>query len=671
MAGKDRDEEYLRRSDLPSAAIVAGPQGLIAVVVVIAALYFGRDIFVPLALAVLLAFVLSPFISMLRRLHVPRTPAVIMIVCAACLGIVTFGFLVAGQVTQLGNSLPLYQSNIQQKIRALRENSTGKGIFEHASEMLQNLSEEIDGTRVVPAGRNGQPTIEAVPGETVIPPIPVEIRQPDPAPLELLQSVLGPLIEPLATGGIVIVFVIFMLLQREDLRDRFIRLAGAGDLNRTTQALGDAGRRVAKYLVMQLIVNATYGIPIGIGLWIIGVPNPLLWGMLAMVMRFVPYVGPVIAAIIPLALSIAVDPGWTMLLWTAALFITLELLSNNVVEPWLYGASTGLSPVAIIVAAIFWTWLWGPIGLLLSTPLTVCLVVLGQHVPQLGFLDVLLGSEPVLTPQQSLYQRLLAGDPDEATERAEGYVEAHSLLAYYDDVAIPALKMTEDDRARGTLDETRRAAIVRGAFALVDNFSDFEPDRHRDVEDNEDVTIGEDALAPQLLRLPEGREPAPAWRGTPVLCGGARGNIDDAAAAMLAQMLGRGGIGARTVPFEALDSAHYADLDLDGVQVICLSFMNSESIAHARFLVRRLRRLTDVPILVGFWSMSREEADAKNLIAATRAEMSATSLAEALEQIFAIVQTVETTPTAPAIEPVAGLSPVPALPGIGAAIPAS
>ena len=247
--------------------------------------------------------------------------------------------------------------------------------------------------------------------------------------MQIITTVVGPLVSPLATAGIVIVFVIFMLLKREDLRDRFIRLAGSRDLPRTTQALDDAARRVGRYLLMQLVVNTTYAIPIGIGLWLIGIPNPILWGMLCGLLRFVPYIGPIVAAFFPLALAIAVDPGWTTFLLAGAWFIVVELISNNVVEPWLYGASTGLSPIAIIAAAVFWTWLWGPIGLLLSTPLTVCLVVLGRHVPQLAFLDVILGNEPVLEPPELLYQRLLVGDPNEATERAEEYLREHSLAA--------------------------------------------------------------------------------------------------------------------------------------------------------------------------------------------------------------------------------------------------
>jgi hypothetical protein len=431
----------------------------------------------------------------------------------------------------------------------------------------------------------------------------------------------------------VIVFVIFMLLQREDLRDRFIRLAGSSDLQRTTQAIGDAGQRVARYLLMQFVVNVTYGVPVGIGLWLIGVPNPLLWGMLATVLRFVPYVGPIIAAIFPLALAIAVDPGWSMLLWTAALFIVIELISNNVVEPWLYGSSTGLSPVAIIAAAIFWTWLWGPIGLLLSTPLTVCLVVIGQHVPAFGFLHVLLGSEPVLTPQESLYQRLLAGDPDEATERAEEYLEKKSILAFYDEVAIPALAMVEHDRARGALDDERRAEVAAGVFTLVDNLSDHEEVEPNGEEQGDETAPGAEDVEPAPV-LPDRIEPGPGWRDRPILCAGGRGNLDDAAAAMLAQLFEQCGLDVRRVRFDEMASANYASLNFEGVRVICLSYMNADLLAHARYLVRRLRRRTDVPILVGFWSMEPEEADRRDLVKSTRADMSAISFEAAIEQVL-------------------------------------
>jgi len=626
-----------RRPDLAPGQSGAGMPNLAVMVVVVAALYFGRDIFVPMALAVLLSFALAPVVSFLRRWGLPRTVAVISVVLLAFLAISAFGVLVTGQVSQLADNLPQYQYNIQQKIRGLRADAGGEGVMERASEALKELSEEIEGSNDDPdrsreTGPFGEPAEEPEPE-----PIPVQIQEPELGPLQLLQSVVGPLIGPLATSGIVFVFVIFMLLQREDLRDRFIRLAGASDLHRTTQALSDAAKRVARYLLMQLVVNATYGIPVGLGLWLIGVPNPLLWGLLATVLRFVPYIGPVAAAILPLVLSVAVDSGWTMLLWTAALFIFLEVVSNNIVEPWLYGSSTGLSPVAIIVAAIFWTWLWGPIGLLLSTPLTVCLVVLGRHVPQFGFLDVLLGSEPVLTSVESLYQRLLAGDPDEATERAEEFLEKNALLEFYDSVAIPALALVENDRARGVLDEKQRAIIAAGAVTLVDNLSEHEDEPAADLAEAADEVAekpsDEDKTEPAHVVLDETIELGPDWLDRPVLCAGGRGNLDDAAAAMLGQLVERGGIGVRRATFDAMASANYASLDLDGVRMICLSYMNADSLAHARYLVRRMRRRTAAPILVGFWSMEKEEANRRDLVKATRADYSAITLGEAIRQV--------------------------------------
>ena len=588
----------------------SGTQSLAALVVVVGALYFGRDVFVPLALAGLLSFALAPVIAALRRRGVPRTPAVITVVMLAFLGIFVFGFVVAGQVSQLGASLPRYEFNIREKIRSLQSSAPGGGLVERAAEALRDLRQDIEEATEAPAEEEGSSPLEPEASEPE--PIPVQIRQPDPAPLQMLQTIVGPLIEPLATTGIVIVFVVFMLLQREDLRDRFIRLVGSRDLHRTTQALGDAAERVGRYLLMQLLVNVAYGIPIGIGLWLIGVPNPLLWGMLSVVLRFVPFIGPIIAAAFPLALSIAVDPGWTMLLWTAALFIVLELISGNIVEPWLYGASTGLSSIAILAAAVFWTWLWGPVGLLLSTPLTVCLVVLGRHVPQFGFLNVLLGSEPVLEPAESLYQRLLAGDPDEATERAEEYLKSHSILEYYEDVAIPALSMFEHDRARGVLTDERRALVAAAALTLVDNLSE-----HEDTNGREEVgEAGAEQALPERA-LPETIEPGVGWEDRPVLCAGGRGNLDDVAAAILAQLLERCGIGTRVAPYEAITTGAYANLDMTGVEVVCLSYMNPDSIAHARYAVRRLRRRTSVPIVVGFWSVDPADPKGPDLVTAT------------------------------------------------------
>ena len=431
----------------------------------------------------LLTFALAPLVSGLRKVRVPRPVAVGAVVTGAFAAIVLFGVIVATQLASLAENLPLYQSNIEAKVQSIKDANVGEGLYGRVAKLLEKLGHQIQSDQPAP----GEEAAPAEPAAT--PPVAVQVVDPPPQPLQVLQTIIGPLVAPLTTGGIVIVVVIFMLLRREDLRDRFIRLVGSGDIHRTTEAIEDAGKRVGQYLLMQLVVNVTYAIPIAVGLWLIGVPNALLWGLVALVMRFVPFIGPVIASIFPLALALAVDPGWSMLLWTAALFIVVELLSNNVVEPWLYGSRTGLSPLAVIVAAVLWTWLWGPLGLLLSTPLTVCLVVLGKHVPRFEFLDVLFGNKPVLEPHQQLYQRLLAGDPVEATERAEAFLADSDLITFYETAAIPALAVGELDRARGVMSGERRRRVADSALTLVDNLEDY-ADEEQDTGEEPSAACG-------------------------------------------------------------------------------------------------------------------------------------------------------------------------------------
>lgn len=632
------------RTDIAPAV---GPSPILTATViigVIASLYFGREIFIPIALAVLLSFALAPPVRWLRLVRVPRVVAVLTVVSLAFAVIVAFGTIVAWQVGDLARQLPAYQRNIEAKIDAFREGPPGAGIFSRASKMIEDLGRRMEEEPSPAAAAPAGPT---APEEAKPPPLPVEIHPPEPTAMETLQTILGPLVRPLSTAGIVIVLVIFVLLKREDLRDRVIRLFGSHDLSRTTEALDDAAKRVGHYLLMQLTVNATYGIPIGIGLWIIGVPNPLLWGMLATVLRFVPYIGPVIAAFFPLALALAVDPGWTTFLWTGALVVVIELISNNAVEPWLYGSSTGLSPVAIIAAAIFWTWLWGPVGLLLSTPLTVCLVVLGQHVPQLAFLDVLFGSEPVLTPTETLYQRLLAGDPDEAAERAEDYLQEHSLERFYEDVALPALAMAEGDRARHVLDENRRDRVAESFMILVDNLSDHEDP----VPPEADAAEGEDASSAAIAPPPR------AASDRLIISAGARGNLDEVAAAMLADILTRRGANTRILPCEALQSARLRELDLGDPGVVVVSYLNPDSLAHARFLIRRLRRrLPRARIIVGFWTFTPEDMARRDPVVATGADRVATSLSDAVEDVLEALtpEAAQVQPAAPALALAAG-----------------
>ena len=386
---------------------------------------------------------------------------------------------------------------------------------------------------------------------------------------------------------------------------------------------------MARYLLSQLAVNVAYALPIGIGLWVIGVPNAPLWGLMALILRFIPYIGPIIASIFPLVLALAVDPGWTMVLWTAALFVVLELVSNNVVEPWVYGSRTGLSPLAIIVAAIFWTWLWGPMGLLLSTPLTVCLVVLGRHVPQFEFLDVLLGNEPVLDPHQQLYQRLLAGDPTEATDRAEAYLEDNTILSFYETVAVPALALAEEDRSRGVLTDERRSRVAESAQALVDNLDDYtQVDSNEESEATQDLAK-QSPTKPKPLALPDGD-------GRVIACAGGRGELDDAAAAMLVQVLKAQGATANYIEHTSLSPGRIRQLSIDGLETIVIVFLNPASVQHARYMTRRLKRSRpSLRVGVLLCNKTNDTIEPIKLIAEVGTGFVASTLAEAAAQSLA------------------------------------
>ncbi|NHT76165.1 putative PurR-regulated permease PerM [Rhizobium sp. PP-F2F-G38] len=536
----------------------------------------GQEIFVPLALSLLLTFTLAPIVSFLRRRSVPKIAAVMIAVASAFCAIALFSVVVASQVSNLAQNIPAYQRNIVVKVQTLAQAGSGDGIMKHLSGIVERVGEEIQ-TRAV---ESQEDAAAAVP--TSREPMPVEIVTRS-NPIQTLGNFILPLISPFATAGLVIVLVIFMLLEREDLRDRFIRLVGLNDLHRTTEALQDAGKRVGKYLLMQLVVNALYAFPITIGLWILGIPNAILWGLLTLVLRFVPYIGPVIGMILPLFLALAIAPGWSLVLWVGALFLTTELISNNVVEPWLYGSHTGLSPLAIIISAIFWSWLWGPLGLMLSTPLTVCLVVLGRYVPQFSFLDVLLGNEPVLEPHEKLYQRLLAGDPDEATANAEDYLEDEYLLDYYEKVGMPALLLGEVDRQRGVMTEAQIERFSGSVRSLVDNLSEIadEEESEEDVPTDPEASDGTDKAGDDV-DLPDGT-------GHSLLCIGGRGDIDDAAAAMLAQLLEIQGADAASIAHSTTDLRMLKDSDT--IDTVVFTFLNGNSKTHARNLVRRLKRM--------------------------------------------------------------------------------
>lgn len=551
------------KSQDPTFPAPAGPGNLpgrdrllafFTAIAIVTVLYVGREVFVPIAVAILLSFVMAPVIRVLRSIKVPRSAAVVGVVIVTFVGLIALGGVLALQVTDLVSELPKYRLNLTEKIRSIKDATGGSGTFERTMDMLQDLGRELEAPR---PGQGEEGLVAATDGR----PIPVEIKQPPPGTLGTLSTVMAPLLHPLATLGIVFIFVLFILFQREDLRNRVVRLAGAHDIQRTTAALDDAASRLSRFFFAQVALNASFGTVIGVGLWLIGVPSALLWGIAAAVLRFVPYVGAAVAAALPIGFALAVDPGWTMVLSAAALFLVVEPLVGHVIEPLLYGRSTGLSPVAVIAAATFWTWLWGPIGLLLSTPLTLCLVVLGRHVESLEFIDVALGDRPPLSDSELLYQRLLAADPIEAAAAAEDVLRQSDLDAYCDGVVLPALKLAQRDAARGALDAGRQARIRDTLSDLLDHLPEPEEQAAATGDSEGD-------------RRPEG----PA-----VLVLPARSALDEAAALLVVHRLRAEGVAAEAVP-----PGGARRLASGQSEAVVLAYLSPATPAHRRYTLRSL-----------------------------------------------------------------------------------
>lgn len=614
-------------------------------VVVIAGLYLGRDVLIPITLAILLSFVLGPLVELLRRLRFGRVPSVLLAIVVSLGVIVSLGGLIGVQVAGLVQQVPRYQYTIEQKVEAVRGMTIGR-----FSGLVRGLNQQMQQATSPPVPPSGGSQAQPNRNGAEQKPIPVEVKEPGPTPIALLQRVLTPIISPLATTAIVFIFAIFILLQREDLRDRLIRLFGSGDLHRTTTAMNDAARRLSKYFLAQLGINAAFGVIIGLGLFLIGIPSPALWGVIGTLVRFVPYVGAPLSAVMPLLLGAAVDPGWSMVIWTAALYVVVEAMIGQVIEPLLYGHSTGLSPFSIVVAATFWTWLWGPIGLLMSTPLTLCLVVLGRHVERLEFLDVLLGDRPALTPAESFYQRMLAGDPDEAQDQAELLLKERSLSSYYDEVALKGLQFAANDALRGTLTDPQIERIKVAFEALVHDLDDHDDHDPQPVQADDGPTAptrAEAALPKQPA--PEGSAPLAAklpaiWKSTaPILCIAGRGPLDETATAMLAQLLGKHGMVATVLPHEAASRHHIDALDVSGFAMVCVAHLEvEETPTHLRYLVRRLRqRLPSAPILVGLWPHEAAIATDDRLRAAVGADHFTSSLRETVDACLKAARTAQ------------------------------
>jgi predicted PurR-regulated permease PerM len=613
--------------------------GLGVGITAVAALYFGRDILLPITVAVLLSFVLSPLVGTLRRLQIPRAVAVVFSVGLALAIIGGVGALVGRQIVEVASDLPLYQTTIEKKVGVLRSATLGR-IAEVASRFRGALGQagQIAPPPVSPAGGKAAP-----PEQT---PVPVEVLQPPPDPVALATRILTPVLHPLAAAAIIFIVAIFILMQQDDLRDRVIRVFGSKDLHRTTLAMDDAARRLSRFFLVQLAINTTFGVIIATGLYFLGFPSPLLWGAIAALMRFVPYIGSYVAAAIPILLAAAVDPGWSLMLWVAALFLLTEPIIGQVVEPMLYGRSTGLSPISVVISAIFWGWLWGPVGLILSTPLTLCLVVLGRHVEQLEFLNVLFGDRPALTRFQNFYQRVLAGDPDEVQEHAEELLKEMSLSSYYDEVALKGLELAGRDLARGVLTRPQVDRIKDAVTTLVTELADYD-----DVDPGTAPLAeasGAKSAAQDLSKhpapagaVPERSELPPKWRDEkPIQCIAGRGPLDDATATILAQLLEKHGLGAEVIPHEAVSRNAIGRFKRDGVPMVCVCYLDmSRHTSPLRFLLKRLRkRVGDARLLVALWPADHPVMSDQKARDALSADDYVTSLRDAVNACLKAAQ---------------------------------
>jgi predicted PurR-regulated permease PerM len=545
-------------------------RSVVALLAAVAILYLARDVLIPLALAILLAFLLAPAVRQLERWKLGR---ILSTVAAVLLGfslIGAIGWVAGSEAVSLVANLPEYRANISAKIRAIRD--PGEGKIAKAQEAIKDLEQQADPE----------------------PQTPMAVVETPKSPYAQLMDLVTPFTKPVGTALAVIVFTILMLLHRESMREKLIGLAGPRRINVTTQALDEASYRVSRYLFMQLVMNACFGIPFGVALYFIGIPNAMLWGLLATLLRFIPYAGVWIAVSMPLLLAFAISEGWSEVAWVIGVFFALELVLVNFIEPLAYGRSAGLAPIAIIAAALFWTWLWGPVGLLLATPLTVCVAVMGRYVPDMGYLNVILGVEPVLTPPARFYQRLLAMDEDEAEDLAEDFANEKGLLALYDEMVIPALGLAEQDRHAHALEEQRERFIFDTTRELIEYLED-----RREPKDE-----------------PEAKPKNVVHRPAPPICiVGAHDEADHVAALVLARMLEAPEFNPQVISHPLLTAETMDELEKKACKIVCISAVPPHAAAHAGHLCKRLKsRLPELRVVVALWtSESSDKLEARLL----------------------------------------------------------
>ena len=588
-------------------------------------LVLGRDVLIPLALALLLSFALAPVASVFQKRGLGRGGSVLLAVLLAFIVIVTIGYVVVTQMSDLAAQLPAYKLVIRDKLRAILASLSDSGPFSRAGAMISELMQDVK-------------TLSGnAPGASK--PAPVIVSTEEASGVRLATDTLSHLLHPLAMTAAVFLITAFMLGQREDLRNRLIRLAGTDDLQQTTAALDDAGYRLGKLLLTQLLMNAGFGLTVGAGLSFIGLPSPFLWGILAGILRFVPYIGALAGLVPPLLIAFAFDPSWTSFLWTLGLFLLIEPIVGHVIEPLLYGRSTGLSPVAVVVSASLWAFLWGPIGLVLSTPLTICLVVLGRHVERLEFLDVLLGNRPALAPHEMFYQRMLAGDPAEAAEQAKAILRRRSLATYYDEVALNAIRRAHLDVMRGAVEGTRLERLMSSVRTLLSVLGRYKTSRLPRRPLTSEAEAAFEAIRIEDAAIRSRISPATltsSWQGAaPVLVLYGEHPLDEAPARMLGHVITEYGLPCRVERMTAAATA--APPETHDIPLVFLSFLEPLSTLHLRAASRQVRRrLPGTDVVICIWQET-DKALLDTMRRQMRVEGIATSTREALRITMRLV----------------------------------
>ena len=586
--------------------VSSGLRNIAILVAVVGVLYMARELLIPLAFAVTLSLILAPAIAWLQKLRLGRIPAALLVMVLAVTGTAAIGWMIFNDLVAVANQLPEYQANIHKKLEAIRAPNTGA--VGRAAASVKELGKEL----ASPPAPVAPPAALDRAGRRVAPapassPLPVQVVEKPANELLYMRDMMQPFLRPLGVFGMVVIFSLFLMVGHNDFRDRLFRLVGVGQLNLMTQALNDATRRVSRYLLLQFLVNAVFGVLCGTGLFLIGVPYALLWGAVAAILRIVPYVGSVVAAALPLMLSLAVFDDWLHPLSVFLMFGTLELVTGNWVEPWLYGTHTGVSSLALILTTVFWTVLWGPAGLILSTPLTVCVAVLGRYVPQFWFLHILLGDQPALVEEAQFYQRLLAMDDQEARGVIDRYLSGHSLLQLCDSVIVPALTLAEHDRHKGALDPDREEFFFLSIKEML-------------------AELAEKAVKPDDAK--------PAAAGCRILCIAASDEADEVTAAMLALLLEHSGCVVLTFTPDA-SLQQLAFVQPAAGDVFCISALPPFAFAHARTLSHQLRvRFPGIRIVVGVWGFAGETERAMERFQAPRPDRLVTSLADAVQAVL-------------------------------------